>query len=442
MSNEVSQQPSSIGSTIATYGMFPAIFTTAGAIKAVKDHGGIKKVIHAQKVGGKAFESLDAAIKQQETDVFTRSTALAHGYDRYKDLYQAQAKANRKYEQFIKKFGETGDKIPLKTRFTNLFRKTDKKLTHDSIKKALGEKAEINANGLLKNGKKSAYATAHEAISGVKVFDENTAKKLDSTLELTGVSKDAYKKAQSFTQEAITAGAKTSKKAAAKATAKGFGKTVANNFKNELGWKNGKFNYFMTAVQFIPNIIKDVIPAFKEEGFIGGLKATGKTLVRAAADLVGFAAGGSVGRAIGSAIGLGVSFLTKGIIPKGTATRIGGNIGDMIGSMIVGCFVTKKVDKMVGADEESQMQAQQEKQLAQAQYEAQAQAQYEAQMQAQAQAQMQTNNQANQNPQDNATSQEGDIYAQYAHLPSREQVKQAAYAQAFSGKSQFNRYYA
>ena len=149
------------------------------------------------------------------------------------------------------------------------------------------------------------------------------------------------------------------------------------------------------------------------------------------ADLVGYAAGGAVGRAIGSAIGLGVSFLIP-VIPKGVAAKWGGNIGEMVSSLIVGGAVTKGVDKALGIKEDEsaitipqETSEEEEVQIAQETN------------QEQPQATSQASQEAVSNPiQENLT-------AKYANMPTKDQIKQMAYNQAFQGKGgRFGAYYA
>jgi len=185
-----------------------------------------------------------------------------------------------------------------------------------------------------------------------KVYKKFVKKKKTSGAKYMEAVHDAGKKADRLTdaKKGITSLGKevleeTAKKGA-KSTIKGFTTSVKNNFKKELGFKYGKLNYIMTALQFIPNIINNVIPAFKEEGIIAGLKETGKTLIQAGADLVSYAAGGAIGRAIGSAIGT--------IICPGAGTAIGATIGDMAGSVLVGSKVTSAVNDVLDGDENEQ----------------------------------------------------------------------------------------
>ena len=102
----------------------------------------------------------------------------------------------------------------------------------------------------------------------------------------------------------------------------------------------------MTALQFVPNVINDVIPTFKEKGFKEGMKSVGKTLVKAGTDLVSYAAGGALGRAIGAAIGT--------VICPGAGSAVGATVGDMIGSMIVGGTATAKMEKALDGDKKEE----------------------------------------------------------------------------------------
>ena len=409
MSSEAVQQKTSFGANVATYGAMPIAQAVGGSAIALKIHG--KNVFKAQNATG--FDALNTAMKNNGVDVFTRSQAIGRAYESYKDIAKADAKAQKKLAKLNKK-----QDISLWEKFKNLFKKEKNQIKFDD--KLASAKA--NAKKTSENLKK-----ANSALDGT--FD---AKNIDEALDLCektrvkqgketieqivegkGVMQNADTFAKKTAQEIAQAGVKTGAKATAKATVKGFGNAVKGNFIKELGWKNGKFNYFMTALQFFPNVINEVIPTFKNEGFSAGLKATGKTIIRMGADLVGYAAGGAVGRAIGSAIGLGVSCLIP-IIPKGTAMRWGGNIGDMVSSMIVGGTVTKSVDKVLGIKEETDVELVQNN------------------------AQQEVTTQAEQ-PQVLVTKN-GSTMPLDKSLTS-EQVKQLAYQQAFNGRVPKMKYY-
>ncbi len=115
-----------------------------------------------------------------------------------------------------------------------------------------------------------------------------------------------------------------------------------------------KFNLVITAMTFIPNVIERVIPAFKEEGFGAGIKETGKVLIQAATDFVSCGLGGAIGRVIGGVVGLACPGLGVGVSVLST-------IGDMAGSMLIGGKITKAVDKVIGADEETEEKLKEER---------------------------------------------------------------------------------
>lgn len=316
MSSEV-QQKNSFGSTVAGYTVFPAVTTGASALLALKAHG--KDVIKAQN--NPAFAKLNSAI---DTDVFTRSEILAKSYDSYKDIAKASAKARKKYLKLSKR-----KHIPLIESFKNLFRKEGDKVTLEKMRKVALETSKNN-DAILSKVKKLLNEAGEN-------FNPKTAKALEESLNLakidTGLISNAAKKVATEGAEAVS-----------KSGFKGFKNYVGKNFKNELGLKNGKFNYFMTAIQFVPKIFEEVIPTFKNEGVGAGFKKLGKTFAQAGADLVGYATGGALGRALGTVVG-------AIICPaKGVGAKVGAAVGDMIGSMIVGTTTCKAVDKIIGED--------------------------------------------------------------------------------------------
>lgn len=453
MSNELTtaQQKTSFGSTVMSASIMPAITVGGGAAIAVKAHGGIRNAIKAQNQ--EAFKNLNKTLKNQGVDMFTRSQAIARGYDEYKNLAKASAKANKKLAKFEKRYNEKLKDLPFVTKIKNAF---VEKIYNPLLEKTSGfwvkvankdnlsveeyvakhKKISTTKDTLLsvaeqqKEKTKEILEKADNAIKGVATegLTKETAETFDSAVKNIDVS-EISKKGGILT-DAFEFSSKNAAKAAQEATeqgfktaAKGFGNCFKQNFKNELGWKNGKFNYFMTLLQFIPNIKNDVIPAFKEEGFLSGMKALGVTTLRAAADLVGYSSGGAIGRVLGAAIG--------NIIMPGVGSRVGAAVGDMLASVVVGSTVTKSVDKILGVKEEDE--ATQNEQLQQAQ----------PQEIAQVQMQVQPQEQSQEQPQEQTQEQTQDIMAKYANMPSKDEVQRLAYAQAFQGqKGRFNSYYA
>ncbi len=315
MSQEIQPQKSSFGSTVAGYAAFPAFSTACIATSALKNGKGIKGAVKNMNIDG--YKAINNSLKNSGVDVFTRSEAMALGHETYKGFVKGDAKLTKK----LAKLDKRG--LPLKEKFFNLFRKNKKTVTDLETKYLNAYK---NAPENLANAKKAIKEAGEN-------FSEKTAKNLDEVLKVDG------KKFGKIAQEAAEGATKTS--------IKGFGKYVKNNFKRELSWKHGKFNIVMTALQFIPNVINDVIPTFKEKGFKEGMKSVGKTLVKAGTDLVSYAAGGALGRAIGAAIGT--------MICPGAGSAVGATVGDMIGSMIVGGTATAKMEKALDGDKKEEI---------------------------------------------------------------------------------------
>lgn len=134
-------------------------------------------------------------------------------------------------------------------------------------------------------------------------------------------------------------------------TKTGFKNTAKTLFKNEI--KN-PIVIVMTALELVPEFTGKVIPAFKNEGFMAGLKQTGKSLLKVGSNFISYAAGAAVGRALGATIGT--------IICPGVGSAVGASIGDVVGSALIGSTATKVVDKITGEDsaDETADEAQQE----------------------------------------------------------------------------------
>ena len=411
MSNELTtQQKNSFGSTVMSTASLPAAMVAGSAGIAIKAHGGINQAIKAQN--RVQFDALNKKLKEQGVDVFTRSQTLARGYNDYKDLAKASARANKKLAKFEKK-----GKLSLWTRFKNLFSKN--KVSEETLRNAKQQNKTIlqNANNALGDVAKIGLnqKTAETLDNALKNIDAGALKKAEAAkaAEKGGVFADAFefssKNAAKVAQEATEQGFKTA--------AKGFGNCFKQNLKEELGWKNGKFNYFMSLLQFIPNIKNDVIPAFKEEGFWSGMKALGVTTLRAVADLIGYSSGSAVGKIIGATIG--------NIILPGVGSKVGAVVGEPLTSVVAGGTVSKGVDKLLGVKAEDET------------------AQNETVQDAQNQEITQEQMQIAQAPQQTQAQQTQDLTSKYANMPSKDEIKKLAYAQAFQGqKGRFNSYYA
>ena len=203
------------------------------------------------------------------------------------DKYKELTKNARK---LAKKAGKTD--ISLLDKFFNLFRKQENKVTIDTIRKKSSEaqNALKNADAALKNG---------------KVIVEEVAEK-------------------------------------------GFKQNAAKVFKSEI--KN-PFVIFFTALEAVPEVTGKIIPTFQNEGFLAGIKQTGKSILKIGANFVSYAAGSALGKVVGAAIG--------SVICPGVGSAVGAKVGDMIGSMFIGSNVTKVVNKVIGEEEKPQTNEQQ-----------------------------------------------------------------------------------
>jgi len=255
MSSEAIQPKKSLASKVASVAAFPVAMTALGGVKSVIRNGGVKPALDSRFVEG--FRALN---KNLGGDCFSKGITLANNYNKYSQLQKTATHLAK-----IAKKAEEG-KLPLKTRFFNLFRKD--KVTADVFRANATKAQEVltKAQESLKNGEQ-LIATTGEAV-------------------------------------------KT-----------GFGHSVGNligkGLKDPVVW-------MFTALETMPEVIGKVIPTFKEKGFKEGMKETGKTLLKAGGNTATYVASSAIGRAIGSAIGF---FVSKG---SGNACAIGGNIGSMI----------------------------------------------------------------------------------------------------------------
>lgn len=215
------------------------------------------------------------AEENKNCDVFTRSLRTSSNYGEYVSLLKKQAKLEK-----LAKKAEKG-KLSIWQNVKNIFKK-DKVTTNAIIENKEVALAELkNKKSLLESGK------------------------------------DIAKEAEKY------------------AANKGFASDAKTLFKSEL--KN-PFVVGITLLSALPRIKEEIIPAFKNEGFISGIKTTFKVAARTGADLVSNAGFSAVGRILGTVAGTVFG-------PAGCA--IGGTIGDIVGSF----FSMKLVDKLFGKEE-------------------------------------------------------------------------------------------
>ena len=221
MSNEVSQQ----GANLGAYALMPTMTMGVGAIKNMRRWGKSPSTII-----GKLSGSTDGFIQKiaPNADYFTRTTMAGQVGNAYKDIVKGASKYDKMQTKInginaqIKELEAVRSKAA-KKEIASLNRTKDKL----SKKLSKGE----NALDLRKS--------ADEALEGFK----NGTKTIDEVQDALKISKRGGK----YVYSEILA------KNASKGllgTAKGFGRSIAGNFKQEISIKNGNgcINYLMTVL--------------------------------------------------------------------------------------------------------------------------------------------------------------------------------------------------
>ena len=401
-----------LGASIAFSGITSGGF---GSITAVKNHGGIRNAYSATRENNKLLKEYAKALGP-ETDVFTRSIKTAYNYQDFTRLAKQKAKLERKINL---------KKLPLGERIKNLFRANDKKVKLDDYKKGfqkqlddfVGDSGEYgSAVKKLKNGESISTEVLRTSRTKIdKKIANLEALKLEdkAKLPLGEKIKNLFRKDKLDIDGYI---AKLNTKANtlsaddALEAAKTFKQSTKGLLKSEL---KDPMGIFFAATEVATRFAQEAIPAFKNEGFGAGLKATGKAL---AAGIATWA----------TDAGLSVVFRTIGATVGGFLGPVGSAIGSIVGNAVGGLLSCKIIQKIFPTKEQTQEIASVPQQMPQEPQQTQAQpAQQEV-------ASAQTN-----------PIQQQDLTAKYANMPSKDQVKQMAYAQAFQGKGgRFNTYYA
>lgn len=179
-----------------------------------------------------------------------------------------------------------------------------------------------------------------EAIKAAKKLDKFTKKgKLTLWQKFRGVTEETLKSNNLKAQENL---ADVTRKLEAGQDVSGvLSRTMGQNagalFKQEL---LNPFNILFVAFSGFTRIKNEVLPTFKNEGKIAGIKKTVEVTFKTLADTISNASFSVVGRILGSTIGSIAG-------PIGRA--VGGTLGDIIGSFFSNKFITKvfKEDKPV-----------------------------------------------------------------------------------------------
>lgn len=399
---------SNFGAELGTSLAFSGVMTGGfGSVTALRSHG--RSVIQATKDNNKLLREYGKALGA-ETDVFTRSIKTAYNYQDFTRLAKQKAKLERKINL---------KKLPLGERIKNLFRANDKKVKLADYKRGFQQQLDdfVSDSGeygsavkKLKNGE----SISSEVLRSSRTKIDKKIAKLDSTgkLPLSQKIKDLFTGKKTTVAEyktKLTTKANALSADDALEAAKTFKQSTKGLLKSEL---KDPMGIFFAATEVATRFAQEAIPAFKNEGFGAGLKATGKAL---AAGIATWA----------TDAGLSVVFRTIGATVGGFLGPVGSAIGSIVGNAVGGLLSCKIIQKIFPMKEQTQEIASVPQQMPQEPQQAQAQpAQQEV-------ASAQTN------------PIQQDLSAKYANMPSKDQVKRMAYAQAFQGKGgRFNTYYA
>ena len=236
-------------------------------------YGGVKSVIRNGGIKAALDSRYVEGFKALRNNLKTDCFSKGLVFSNNYEQYSNLTKTAIKLSKTVK-----NGKIGLKDRFFNIFRK--EKVTIDTIKERSTEanQALETAKNSLKNGEQIVSQTGDAVKSG---FSQNV------------------------------------------------GSLIKKGFKDPIVW-------FFTALETIPEVTGKIIPAFKEKGFVAGMKEAGKTALKAFGNIGTYVASSAVGRVIGSAIGT--------IFCPGAGSAVGGNIGSMV-AVSLGNIIKGKIFK-------------------------------------------------------------------------------------------------
>ena len=274
MSSEVTQQSTNLLGSAATSVAMSGVMTGGfGSLSSARRFG-IKGAVKTAKLNNETLRAF--ADKHKDVDFFTKGYATARNYEEL-------ARARKNFAK-LEKITKSDSGITFFQKIKKAFTKKDYK----AINQANFNEANIFLNGGIDE-------------KGVKI--EGLESKLKKGIDVAEV------------------------------TSKSLGKNIGSLFKSEL---KDPFGIFFAGTEIITRFTSQAIPAFKNEGFIAGMKETGKALAAGAATWVtdaGFSVGfRTVGAAIGSIIG-----------PLGAT--VGSVIGNAIGGML-SCNLINKIFPM------------------------------------------------------------------------------------------------
>lgn len=319
------ESPKVTGGAVASTLAFPVITGAGEVISVAKRNGGLS----ASKVGQELemFKKMNEGLKTAEKDVFSRGLVLADNYETYKSA----AKASKKLSKYVVETAEgTTVKIPLKERALNVLRRLRGKeeVTEDIIQSRqvqAAEKLEDITKGI------SNAQNVTEKLAQQKAQDAVEAAQKALSEATTDEAKQAAQKALDSATKNAAKTAANAAKAASQSTLSKVGTLFKQEAKNPLV-------LFFTAIQAIPEITNNVIPAFKEKGFKAGMKQAGISLLKVGSNFLSMTLGTVAGKVAGAAIGT--------VICPGAGSAVGSKVGSILGTTLANLIGNKVVQKI------------------------------------------------------------------------------------------------
>lgn len=337
---------SELGSSVAMAGIMSGGF---GSITAVKTHG--KNTISATKANNAVLKQYKNKLGS-ETDVFTKSIKTAYNYQEYTKLTKQRAKLAKKAKR-----------LPISDKIKNLFSKNKvttqnylEKLkafdndVYNSATKKLKEGKSISSEVLANSATKTSYKIENlnknienftnkeitELPIGQKIKDFFTGKKTTIADYKTAKLNKLENKSNILTEKLKKLNANDGLE-----TAKTIKQSTKGLLKSEL---KDPFGIFFAATETFTRLSTEAIPAFKNEGFIAGAKATAKAVVAGVATWATDA-------------GLSVAFRTMGATVGSIFGPAGSAVGSLIGNTIGGLLSCKLVQKILPTKEQNEQLA-------------------------------------------------------------------------------------
>jgi len=297
MSNEpVNANKSSLAGELGvSLGMSAAMTRGFGSLSSIRRNRGIKNAINQTRLNNDVVKTfLEKAAPDR--DGFTRSLAAAKNYEIYSKQVATEQQLIKKLEKLQKR-----GKPSILQRLLNPGKSSDE-IAQNLINKKVSS-AEIKAKLAGKNTQEVL-----SALKDKKVISGAVKSKLESGTDLADVLTELKDN---------------------KVVQKGLKRNAGSLFKEEL---LNPLNLIFTGLSALGRIKDEALPAFKNEGFVAGVKKTLKVTAKTVADVVSNAGFSAAFRTLGSRVGMVFG-------PVGAAA--GGLIGDIVGSFVSNKIIVK-----------------------------------------------------------------------------------------------------